>query len=117
MLPQVKQAETIEKNELEDLLGESEVDKRLYAKLLNDLSGRYGEVIGGGMLSRALGFPSIAAMKQAIKRKTLTIPTFFIQGRRGRFALTSDVAVWLTECRARAETLDPREVPANFKHE
>ncbi|MDO9385415.1 MAG: hypothetical protein Q7T65_01800 [Thiobacillus sp.] len=115
----MKQTETIiKKKEFEDLLGENKVDKSLYTKLLtDDLSGRYGEVIGGELLSKALGFPSMAAMKQAIKRKTLKIPTFFIQGRRGRFALTLDVAVWLAECRASAETLDPREVPANFRHE
>lgn len=95
-------------------LRESEVGKHLYAKLLNDLGSRYGEVIGGEMLSKALGFPSIAAMKQALKRETLTIPTFFIKGRRGRFALTSDVAAWLAECRASADTQGPRKVPANF---
>lgn len=94
------------------------MNEEFRARLLNDLSGRYGEVIGGGeMLSKALGFPSIAAMKQAIKRKTLSIPTFFIPGRRGRFALTADVADWLAECRANAEKQNPREVPENFKQE
>lgn len=93
------------------------MSKELHARLLNDLSSRYGEVIGGEMLSKALGFQSIAAMKQAIKRETLRIPTFFIPGRRGRFALTADVADWLVECRANAEKQSPREVPENFKQE
>lgn len=93
------------------------MDKERHTRLLNDLSGRYGEVIGGEVLSKALGFPSIAAMKQAIKRETLKIPTFFIPGRRGRFALTADVADWLAECRASAEKQSPREVPENFKQE
>ena len=105
-----------QKNKLnfEGLLEEIEVNEQLHAKLINDLSDRYGEVIGGEMLSKALGFPSIAAMKQAIKRETLTIPTFFIRGRRGRFALTVDVAAWLAECRASADMQDPREIPTNF---
>lgn len=91
------------------------MSKELHARLLNDLSSRYGEVIGGEMLSKALGFQSVAAMKQAIKRGTLHIPTFFIESRRGRFALTTDVADWLAECRANAEKQSPREVPDNFK--
>lgn len=93
------------------------MNKEFHARLLSDLSGRYGEVIGGEMLSKALGFQSIAAMKQAVKRGTLRIPTFFIESRRGRFALTVDVADWLAECRANAEKQSPREVPENFKQE
>lgn len=68
------------------------MNEQFYAKLLDDLSNRHGQVIGGETLSKVLGFSSIAAMKQALKRGTLSIPTFFIKGRRGRFALTTDVA-------------------------
>lgn len=93
------------------------MDEEFHARLLLDLGGRYGEVIGGETLSKALGFQSIAAMKQTLKRGTLRIPTFFIPGRRGRFALTADVADWLIECRANAEKQIPREVPENFKQE
>lgn len=91
------------------------MNEQFYAKLLDDLSIRYGQVIGGETLSKVLGFPSIAAMKQAIKRETLLIPTFFIRGRRGRFALTADVAAWLAECRAHADDPSPPEIPANFR--
>jgi len=41
-------------------------------------------------------------MKRAIERKTLEIPTFFIKGRRGRYALTVDVANWLLNCKESA---------------
>lgn len=80
--------------------------------LLADLSRRYGEVIGGENLSKALGFASVSAMKQAIRRGTLTIPTFFIRGRRGRFALTTEVVSWLVECRSNTEAPN---VPENFQ--
>jgi len=78
-------------------------DKTNTASLLQkDLSARYGEVIGGDTLRLVLGFSSKSAMNAAISRKTLTLPTFFITGRRGRQALTSDVATWLVDCRASA---------------
>ena len=64
-------------------------------KIIQELSSRYGELIGGDRLRHVLGFPTLASLKQALRRKTLTLPTFFIEGRRGRFALTSDVARWL----------------------
>lgn len=91
------------------------MNQHLYTKLLNDLSSRYGQVIGGEKLSKALGFSSVAAMKQALKRGSLDIPTFFIEGRRGRFALASDVASWLAECREKANKEGSREVPENFR--
>lgn len=87
----------------------------IYSVLLDDLTSRYGELIGGGLLGKVLGFPSIEALKRAIERKTLTIPTFFIPGRRGRFALTADVAEWLANCKANADDSSTRVVPANFK--
>jgi hypothetical protein len=90
-------------------------DRIIYESLLKDLTARYGELIGGSLLSKTLGFSSMAAMKQAINRETLKVPTFFITGRRGRFALTTDVANWLAECRASADKQGPREVPENFK--
>lgn len=79
------------------------MDKELHARLLDGLGSRYGEVIGGEVLSKVLGFSSLAAMRQGIRRETLKIPIFFIPGRRGRFALTADVVAWLVECRARAD--------------
>lgn len=77
-------------------------EKEIQQTILHDLSKRYGEVIGGALLSKVLGYPTMAAMKVALGRKTLSIPTFFIPGRRGRFALTSEVATWLAEHRATA---------------
>ena len=84
-------------------------------KLLVDLSGRYGEVIGGKTLWRVLGYNTLAAFKQALNRGTLPLPTFFIEGRKGRYSLTSDVAAWLVKCRANVGKPSGIEVPDEFK--
>lgn len=56
---------------------------------------RHGELMGARVLSEAIGYPSLAAMNMAIKRGKLNIKTFEIEGRKGRYALTVDVANWL----------------------
>lgn len=86
----------------------------IYQHVLSDLTDRYGEMIGGSALSKVLGYQSIAAMTMALNRKTLDIPTFFIPGRRGRFALTTEIAAWMAKHRAGASTLS-KGVPENFK--
>jgi hypothetical protein len=58
-------------------------------------------VIGGGDLRRLLGYRTGAAFRQAAHRRRLPIPTFFIEGRRGRFARTGDVAAYFAALLAR----------------
>lgn len=83
-------------------------------QIINDLKERHGELIGGKLLSKVLGFSSLDAMKRAIERGTLNIPTFFVEGRKGRFALTTDIADWLSECRF--NPVNPvQEMPPQFK--
>lgn len=84
--------------------------------LASELSQRYGEVMGGKILWHALGYKTLAAFKQSINRGTLTLPTFFIDGRKGRHALTSEVAAWLIECRSNVGKPSSIEVPESFKH-
>ncbi len=64
-----------------------------------DFEGRQvralGITVGGEVLSRALGYPTQDAFRKAYQRKRLPIATFEIEGRRGRFALTVDIAAWL----------------------
>lgn len=67
------------------------------ASFVHELVARHGEVVGGDGLRLVLGFPTIDAMKRAIARGTLPLPTFFVPGRRGRFALTVDIAKYLFE--------------------
>ena len=68
--------------------------------LVRELSSEYGHLIGGAALRKLLGFSSAAAMRQAICRRTLSLPTFFVEGRRGRFAVVTDVADWLIQTKA-----------------
>lgn len=71
----------------------------LVRDLERELTDRYGLVLDTKALFQALGYPSAAALRQALRRGTLDIPLFEIPRRRGRFALPRDVAQWLVECR------------------
>lgn len=55
----------------------------------------YGAVIYGHDLHHVMGYPSAAAFRQAVKRKTVPVPTFKRPGFRMRFARTHDIAKWL----------------------
>ncbi len=59
------------------------------------LTETLGPVIGGFALSKALGYRTQAAFRKAKQRGNLPITTFELEGRRGRFAATSDLAAWL----------------------
>jgi hypothetical protein len=54
-----------------------------------------GATIGGGQLTRALGYPSQDAFRKAHQRGRLPVDTFELDGRRGRFATATDIAAWL----------------------
>lgn len=76
----------------------------LAQKLEADLFASYGPLLGEDNLRRVLGYPSGEALRQAIARKKLPIPFFSIKHRRGKFALVTDVAVWLANLRNQAVT-------------
>lgn len=59
------------------------------------LTRSLGAVVGGAALSRALGYPSQGAFRQAVARDRVPVRVFELEGRRGRFALTADIARWL----------------------
>ena len=56
-----------------------------------------GATVGGGQLTRALGYPSQDAFRKAHQRGRLPVDTFELEGRRGRFATATDIAAWLWE--------------------
>ena len=68
-------------------------------RLHEQLYCEYGPLVGGTALSRLLGYPSAAALRQAEVRNMLPVLVFGIDGRRGRFAFTEDVATWLAALR------------------
>jgi hypothetical protein len=99
---------------LEEKMGSQDESMRALA---NELSERYGEVIGGRTLWHALGYKTSSAFKQALARKSLSLPIFFMPGRKGHFALTRDVADWLVQCRSNAEKANHNEIPDAFKRD
>lgn len=77
-------------------------DEPLVVLLERELMHRYGPMVSNDNLRLALGYSSKEAFRQAISRKTVPIPIFDIEYRRGKFALVKDVAVWLATQRERA---------------
>ncbi len=80
------------------------------------LAAQHGEMIGGDRLRHTLGFTSISGLNMAIARNTLELPTFRVAGRRGRFALTQDVADWLVLQRDQSQHQKPLPVPMQFRN-
>ncbi|UXY54047.1 hypothetical protein [Pseudomonas tohonis] len=71
----------------------------LAKSLESDLLGRYGPLMTGEELQRALGYPTKEAFRQSLVRNTVVIPLFDLEYRRGKFALVKDVARYLAEQR------------------
>lgn len=85
-------------------MSEDEADE-LAKKLEQDLLRMYGSpILHGADLQKALGYKSIYALRQAVVRKTLPVPTFRVANRRGTHALVTDIAKWLAE-KAREENM------------
>ena len=80
---------------------EPESDEPLAVLLERDLTLLHGPMMTGEPLRLSLGYPSKDAFRQAIARKTVPIPVFGIPKRRGKFALTKDVAAWIAAQRER----------------
>jgi len=68
-------------------------------KLEKELLDKYGQMVGGKDLQKALGYRSGDAFRQAVSRNTVPVPIFPIDNRRGRFALVCDIASWLAKQR------------------
>lgn len=69
--------------------------QELEHQLMVDLEAQHGPLLNGRVLYRALGLPSADAFRQAACRGQLQVRVFTLPNRRGRFALTRDVAHWL----------------------
>ena len=64
------------------------------AVLQQQLLEKYGPLLGGDDLARALGYRTSAAMKKAWREKAEKLNFFRIPGRRGLYCRTGDVATW-----------------------
>lgn len=72
--------------------------------LTTRLMAQYGTVLGSNALIKELGYPSAASFQQALARKALPVTVFKLPHRRGSFALTVEVAKWLSYERTLAKT-------------
>lgn len=79
--------------------------------LHDQLLSHWGPVVGGEALAQALGFPTTSALRQSVARGQVSLALFTIPGRRGRFALTRDVADWLALQSSSGEKPD-RQLPS-----
>lgn len=76
----------------------------LREQLRTSLEASHGPLMGGAPLQAALGHRSAAALRQARRRGKLDVALFTLPKRRGLFALTSEVADWIADARATAES-------------
>jgi len=70
--------------------------------LMERLVASHGEIVRDATLAGLLGYPTTAAFRQAVKRNRCPVPIFTLENRRGKFALTHEVAAWLHRCNANA---------------
>ena len=61
---------------------------------LNDL---HGPMMGGHSLYKALGYRSADSFRRALMRKAVPVRVFTVKNRKGRHALTKDVARWIAD--------------------
>jgi hypothetical protein len=73
----------------------SETDLGPVDSLIGSLARTHGPLLGGSALWRALGYSNARAFSKAVERNTIPVTTFRIPHRRGRFALTHEVILWL----------------------
>jgi hypothetical protein len=72
-------------------------------QLRTELQDRYGVVLDHVQLRQILGYRTMSAFKRAIENDRLGFKVFNIPGRRGKFALSADVAQWLWQARQEAD--------------
>ncbi len=76
------------------------VQPKTYEDFEYRLISALGATVGGRALTMALGYPTQDAFRKASHRGRLPVRTFEMVGRRGRFAVTTDIAQWLWDQRA-----------------
>jgi len=76
----------------------------LDSQLLENLVADWGYVMGSMGLRKALGFSTQQALRRAIQAGRVPFIVFTIEGRKGPFARTHDVATWLASRQPRSLT-------------
>ena len=74
------------KNELKDY-----IEKQLFQE--------HGVLVSGDALHKVLGYNSKAAFRKGLERGTVEVPILSFKNRRGKYALSTDIAEWITKYR------------------
>ena len=69
----------------------------------NKLYEEYGPLMWGEPLYKTLGYNNNTAFRQSVYRKKCPVDVFEIDGRKGRYAHTHEVAAWLASLGAKNE--------------
>mgnify|MGYP007107965130 CR=1 FL=1 len=88
---------------------EDDLVEALASSLEQDLLIAFGPMIYGQLLYKSLGYTSADAFRQAVSRQSVPVETFPIEGRRGKFALTRDVAKWIATQKVNNSQLATKE--------
>ena len=78
--------------------------EQLRLQIEAELYAHIGPLLFGERLYSALGYPSADAFRLAVFRNSVPVEIFSLPNRRGRFALSRDVARWLAEERIKAKS-------------
>lgn len=73
------------------------MDQGFNTNLASQLHTRFGPIMGGSDLYAALGFKTYAAFHRSKRQNELGVYVFGLPRRKGWFALTDDVARWLSQ--------------------
>ncbi|KGJ88614.1 hypothetical protein ND2E_3912 [Colwellia psychrerythraea] len=76
-------------------LSSNSLIEKLTNDLFHELLTLHGPMMTGIPLYQALGYQTSDSFRQAIYKQTIPITVFSISKRRGKFALTKDVATWI----------------------
>lgn len=69
-------------------------------ELEQELMNRFGSpLLTGEKLAQAMGYRSVHSLRKHMSQSTFPVELFKIDGRRGRFALVKDIALWLSKQR------------------
>lgn len=71
--------------------------------IMFSLEQAHGPLLKGDGLANALGYKSLASLRQAKKRNQVGVALFELPNRKGLYALTAEVADWLAMCRLQAD--------------
>lgn len=75
----------------------------MHTDLHQSLTGTYGPLMDSHSICRVLYYPSVSALQAAKSRGKLPFDTVELEGRRGLFAFTEDVAAYLTQLSGRRQ--------------